>query len=265
MIRRTVASEWTKLRSVRSTTWSLLAAVALTVVLTAVICASSSTEGCPPGTTAGCDKDIVELSLGGIYFGQLAVVALAVMAISSEYTTRMIRTTFTASPRRRAVLAAKAAVVGGLVLVVGLATSLASFFFGQALLAGNGYTEANGFPAATLTDGPTLRAVVGSGLYLGVVALLSLGIGAILRHTAAAITTVLGLLWFPLIPISLLPQDVGLEIAKFCPMTAGLAIQRTVEWVESVPISPWAGFGVLCAYAAAALLVALWQVEARDA
>lgn len=177
----------------------------------------------------------------------------------------MIGTTFTTNPRRRAVLSAKAAVIGALVPGVGLVTSLASFVVGQALWGANGFTAANGYPGASLTDGSTLRAVAGSGLYLAVLALLSLGIGTILRHTAAAITTVLGLLGFPLIPLSLLPQGVGLQIARFCPMTAGLAIQRTVEQADSVPIAPCAGSGVLCAYAAAVLLVAPWQVGARDA
>jgi ABC-2 type transport system permease protein len=261
---RTLASEWIKLRSIRSTTWSLAALVGLTLALSALICASSSTSGCPPGT-AGCDDDIVELSLGGVYLGQFAVAALAVMAISSEYATKMIRTTFTATPRRRTVLSAKAAAIGALVLAAGLLTSLAAFFLGQALLAGNGYTAAGGYPAASLGDGSTLRAVVGTGLYLAALALLSLGVGAILRHTAAAITTVLGLLWVPLIAVSLLPQDVGLQVARFCPMTAGLAIQRTVERADSVPIAPWAGLGVFCAYAGAALLAAFWRIDARDA
>jgi ABC-2 type transport system permease protein len=193
------------------------------------------------------------------------VVALAVTAIGSEYATKMIRTTFTATPRRRTVLSAKAAVVAALVLGVGLVTSVASFHVGQALLSAGGYTAAAGYPTPSLGQGPTLRAVVGSGLYLAVLALFSLGIAAILRHTAASIATVLGLLWFPLIPISILPQDVGLQVAKFCPMTAGLAVQHTVERADSVPIAPWAGFGVFCGYASAALIGAMWQIEARDA
>ena len=264
MIRRALASEWTKLRSVRSTRWSLLATVALSITASGLICASSSTDSCLPGTK-GCDDDLVGLSLGGVYLGQMAVVVLAVTAIGSEYATKMIRTTLTATPRRRAVLSAKAAVVAVLVLGVGLVTSVTSFYVGQALLSGGGYTAAAGYPTPALGDGPTLRAVVGSGLYLAVLALFSLGIAAILRHTAAAIATVLGLLWFPIIPISVLPPDVGLQVAKFCPMTAGLAIQRTVERADSVPIAPVAGFGVFCAYACAALIGAMWQIKARDA
>jgi ABC-2 type transport system permease protein len=238
-------AEWTKLRSLPSTIRGLMAAMALTLAFTALICASSQTS----------DGDLVELSLAGVYLGQLALAALAVMAATSEHATGMIRATFTATPCRRNVLAAKAAVIGAIGLGVGLVMSLASFFVGRELLDG---------PGPSLADGPALRAVLGTGLYLAALSLLSLAIGAIVRQTATAITTVLGLLWVPIIAVSLMPQDVGLQVAKFCPMTAGFAIQRTVERADSVPIAPWAGLGLLWAYAAGAFLVALWLVDRRD-
>jgi ABC-type transport system involved in multi-copper enzyme maturation permease subunit len=263
-----VRAEWTKLRSIPSTTWSAAAIVGLTVLLSAFVCASVDTRGGTPENPG--DEDVVMLSLSGVYLGQIAVVALAVTAVTSEYATGMIRTTFLANPRRRTVLAAKAAVVGATVLGVGLVASLASFFAGQSILPGNGFTTANGYPPASLGDGPTLRAVVGSALYLALLALLSLGVGAVLRHTAGAVSTLLGLLFVPLIALTFLPDNLWKPVQRFAPMTAGLAVQSTVGSLELIagragePISPWAGLGILCAYAAVALLAAFGLINRRD-
>jgi ABC-2 type transport system permease protein len=130
-------AEWVKLRTVRSTTWSLLLLAGVSVLFTAVLTGGSSTEGGSPGH--GGDNDIVLDSLAGMWFGQIAAAVLAVLAITSEYSTRMIRATFAANPRRRTVLVAKAIVVTCVVLVVGLATSAACFQVGQWLLRGNGF------------------------------------------------------------------------------------------------------------------------------
>ena len=260
---RALHAEWTKLTAVRSTPWSLLIMLALTLILSALVTGQSTTDECE--VTGNCDEDVIALSLGGVYFGQIAVATLGVMAVSSEFTSRMIRTTFTAMPHRRTVLAAKAAVVAAIVFVAGLVASVASFLLGLSLLAGNGFNAAVGYPLPSLIDGPALRAIGGTALYLTGLALLSVGIGAILRSTAAAISTVLALLWVPLIVISLIGLDDGLKLAKFSPMLAGLAIQATVERADSVPINPWAGLGVMFAYAAVALAAALWLVTRRDA
>ena len=257
---RALRSEWTKLAALRGTWWSLLATLVLTMLLTLLITSGSSTSGCPSG---GCDDDLLELSLGGVYFGQLAVAAFGVLAITSEFTSGMIRTTFAATPRRHIVLAAKAAIVGGLVLAVGLVTCALAYVAGISLLGSGGYTEANGYagvPGATV-----LRGVAGSAVYFAALALFSLGVGAILRHTAAAISTVLALLWVPLIVVSMLPMDIGLKIARFCPMFAGLAIQNTVDRADNIPISPGAGLALFCFYAAAALGIGFWLVARRDA
>ena len=148
---RRFASEWVKFRTVRST--YLVAArfsSAVPLLFTASRPAGSSTEGGSPGLPG--DNDIVLDSLAGIWFGQIAAAVLAVLAITSEYSTGMIRTTFAAIPRRRTVLAAKAVVVSGVVLVVGLATSVACFQFGQWILRGNGFNYEGGYPAVTLAD-----------------------------------------------------------------------------------------------------------------
>jgi ABC-2 type transport system permease protein len=260
---RALRAEGTKVRSVRSTTWALLALVVGTVGLSALACASASTEGGSPGSPG--DDDIVLFSLAGVYLGQIAVVVLATLAITSEFATGLVRSTFAAIPRRATVVAAKAAVVTAIVLVVGVATCVGSFYVGQWILRGNGYTYEGGYPTASLSDPVTLRAVTGTGLYLGALALLSLGVGAAVRHTAGAISSILALLFVPQIMIGLLPDDTADVIQSVTPMSAGLALQQTTARADNVPIGPWAGLAVACAWAAAALVAGLWLVHRRDA
>ena len=259
---RALQAEWTKLRTIHSTGWSLGLALVLMVLLSALAGAESETAGCP---ASGCDSDIVATSLGGVYFGQFAVIALAVMAMGSEYGTGLIRVTFVAEPRRRVVLIAKALAVGGAVLVVGLLASVLMFQIASSLLAGNGYNAEIGYPEWSLTDPEVLRAVGGTALYLVAVALLSLGIAALLRHTAAAISTVTALLVVPVFAAELLPEHISDRVVQISPMTAGLAIQRTVELPGIVPIDPWVGLGVACLWSLAAMAAALWLVGRRDA
>jgi ABC-type transport system involved in multi-copper enzyme maturation permease subunit len=250
-------AEWTKLRSLRSTTWMLLALVGLTIALGIVSCSTSHTEGGVPAD--GGDDDVVMFSLAGVYFAQIAAVAFGVLAVCSEYATGTIRTTFAANPRRREVLAAKTAIVGALVLGCAAVAALAAFFIGQAILHTNGYVSDNGYPAASLGDADTLRKVAIAAVYPVVLAGLSLGAAAILRNTAAAISVLLGLLFVPWIVGSLLPEHLGLAIERASPM-AGIAAQE-----RGAPIGPWAGFGVTVAWAVGALVVALWLVARRDA
>jgi ABC-2 type transport system permease protein len=224
-----------------------------------MVCASHTTEGTGPG--AG--QDVVMLSQFGMYFGQLAAMTFAVVAMTSEYGTGLIRTTFAATPRRPTVLAAKALVVAAPVLVIGLAASFVSFFVGQAILHGNGFTAANGYPAASLADGDTLRAVIGTGLYVTAVAWLALGVGAILRHTAMAITVMAGLVFLPVIAASILGESAADWIERLCPTVSGFAVQATTD--QEFAIAPLAGLGVTFAYAAAALLAAFWLIQRRDA
>jgi ABC-2 type transport system permease protein len=258
-----VRAEWIKLRTVRSTTWSLLAFAGVSILFSALACWESETSGGSPGNPG--DNDIVLDSLSGIWFGQMAAAVLAVLAITSEYSTRMIRTTLAANPRRRTVLAAKTAVVGIAVLVIGLAVSVACFLLGQSILRGNGFTYENGYPAASLADGTPLRAVLGGAIYLGLLAVFSLGVGTILRHTAGAITAVLAVVLAPIIAINFLPEDAAEPLEKFSLMGAGLASQQTVDRADNIPMEPWAGLGVVAVYAAAALVVALLVIGKRDA
>jgi ABC-2 type transport system permease protein len=259
---RAVRAEWTKLRTVRSAAWAGFVLVVGTVGLTALGCVNSSTTGGAPGAPG--DDDIVLFSLAGVYLGQIAVVVLATGAFTSELGTGLIRSTFTAMPGRGTVVAAKTAVVTAVVLVLGTAACVASFHVGQWLLRGNGYTPDGGYPTATLTDGATARAVFGSALYLGVVGVLSLGIAAIVRHTAAAISVVLGVLFVPQVMIGLLPDDVADVIQNVTPMSTGLSLQQTTGRDYIASIGPWAGLGVATAWAGASLLLGTWLVRRRD-
>ena len=222
-MRDALHAEWTKARTLPGNGWLHLAAIALTVVVSAAVAAAVR---CPSGH---CAEDPARISLTGIYLGQAVIAIVAVLAVSSEYSTGMVRVTLAAMPRRATVLAAKAAVLTGPVLVAGAV------------------------------------AVLGSVLYLTLIALLSLGIAAAVRDGAAAIGIILGLLY--LFPI--LGQVVGSgtwhrHLEQLAPMTAGLAIQATTA-LRSLPISPWAGLGVLAGWTAAALLAGVILLRLRDA
>jgi ABC-2 type transport system permease protein len=257
-------SEWVKLRTVRSTFWSLLLLAGVSILFTSALTSGSSTEGGSPGVRG--DNDIILDSLAGIWFGQIAAAVLAVLAITSEYSTRMIRTTFTANPRRRTVLATKAVVVTGVVLAVGLATSAACFQIGQWFLREGGFNYEGGYPAVTLADGDAFRAVALSGIYLGLLALFSLGVGAIVRHTAAAITIVLAAMLAPVIAIGFLPDGRLAELLeKFSLMGAGLAMQQTFDRPDNIRLEPAQGLAVVAAYGFVTLLVAVWLIGRRDA
>jgi ABC-2 type transport system permease protein len=187
--RRAIQAEWTKLWTVPSTPWLLAAAVALTVAGSAGALAAVDTSQCP--TPSECFEDTTQLSLSGIWLGQAAVAVLAVQAMSSEYGTGTIGSTLAANPSRRLVLLAKATTVVVTALVAGVLGVLGSLVAGRAILPGNGFTRANGYEPLSLADGPTLRAAVGTVLYLALVALLSLGVATAVRDTAGAITGVL--------------------------------------------------------------------------
>ena len=259
-LRGALHAEWTKLRTAPGTVWLLAATVALTVAVSA---AAAAATRCPASTA--CRVDVPKLSLTGIEFGQAVVAVLAVLTISGEYSTGLIRTTLTAVPRRFPVLAAKATVLTGLVLAAGTAAAAGCLLAGRLILPGNGFTAARGFPVLSLATGPVLRATAGSVLYLVLVALLGLGASAVVRDSAAAVGVVLGLLYlFPVIAAAAPSQDWRRHLEQIGPMTAGLAIQATTG-LRSLPISPWAGLGVLAAWAAGALLAGGLLLQLRDA
>jgi ABC-2 type transport system permease protein len=257
--KETLHAEWTKLRTIAGPAWLLIATVAVTVAISA---AATAAVQCPSGIA--CPVDTARLSLTGIQFGQAVVAILAILAISGEYSTGMIRTTFTAMPHRVTVLGAKAAIVGGLVLATGSIAVLGCVLTGRLILPGHGFTAARGFPPLSLADGPVLRAAAGSVLYLALIALLSLGIAAAVREPAVAIGIVLSLIYLAPIIAPLLNQHWHRHLDQIAPSTAGLTIQAT-SGLRSLPISPWGGLGVLAAWAAAALLAGGLVLRLRDA
>lgn len=258
-LRRAVHAEWTKLRTDTGHAWLLLGLVAVTASMSAAVAA---TARCP---ASGCGQDPVRLSLTGVSLGQTIAAIVAVLVVGHEYGTGLIHTTLAAVPRRTTVLAAKAVVVGGTVLAAGTVAVLASVLAGRSLLPGNGFTAAHGYPALSLTDGPTLRAVSGSVMYLVLVALLALGIATAVRDAAVAMGVVLGLLYlFPLLSHVVADPDLRRHLAQIGPMPAGLAVQATTD-LRHLPIGPWAGLGVLALWAAGTLLIGGTVFRLRDA
>jgi ABC-2 type transport system permease protein len=238
----TLHAEWTKVRTVPGTGWLLVGVVALTVALGALAAGAMPAGGDP-----------AKSALTGIVVGQAIVVVLGVGTISGEYGTGMIRTTFTALPHRLEVLAAKAFVVAGLVLAAGAVAVAGSALVGSMVLPG-------GLPLT----GPVARAAAGSVLYLGLIGLLSVGVAVLVRDAAAAVGLVLGLLYLTPIVTTLVSDPTWHDrLRKLSPMTAGLAIQSTVD-VEAEPIAPWPGLGVLAVWAAAALLAGAAALRFRD-
>ena len=190
---------------------------------------------------------------------------LAVTAVSGEYGSGMISLTLAATPRRVTVLAAKAVVLSALVLVTGAVAVLGSLLAGGLMLPARGIGPAHGYPALSPGDGAVVRAAFGSVLYLALIALLSLGAVTVLRDAAAAIGTVLGLLYLvPVIAFAVGSPDLSRRLEQIGPMTAGLAIQATTG-LNSLPIGPWAGLGVLAAWAVSALLLGGLLLSLRDA
>jgi ABC-2 type transport system permease protein len=176
----------------------------------------------------------------------------------------MVRLTFTAMPRRGVVLAAKAANVAALTLIAGLLTVAGCLLIGRLMLPGAGLDPAHGYALISISHGPTLRAAAGGVLYLVLVALLALGVATAVRDTAVSIGAVLALLYLPPILAQAVADPLRRHLEQLAPMTAGLAGQATTH-LSSLPIAPWAGLGVLGAWAAAALLVAGFLLRQRDA
>jgi ABC-2 type transport system permease protein len=252
-------AEWTKARTAGGTIWLLLAVIAATVALGGVVATATR---CP---AMGCGQDPAKVSLSGIDLGQAVVAILAVLAIGGEYGTGMIRVTLTAMPRRTTMLAAKAAILTGLVVVAGTVAVLGSVLAGRLILPGNGFTPAHGYPLLSLADGPYLRAAAGSVLYLSLVGLLALGIATAIRDSAVAIGVVLSLLYlFPVIAAAVSNPHWQRHLEQIAPMSAGLAIQATTG-LHGMPISPWAGLAVLAAWAAGAMLAGGLLLRLRDA
>ncbi len=258
--RRLMLAEWTKIRSVRSTVWTLVLFVVITVGLTALLSWLSVSNWTGPNAPAR-DARIVADPVGfifgaGIGLGQLTIAVLGVLLISTEYSTGVIRASLLAVPRRYPMLAAKIAVFALVVLVLAEIVAFACFFLGSAIL--------HSRVAVSLSDTGVLRSVIGAGLYLTVLGILSLAIGALIRHTAAAISTAIGVVFVLPILAGLLPGSWGAHINAYLPEQAGILITHTSE-VSGDLLSPWQGFGVLCIWTVVLLAAATYLLNRRDA
>ena len=283
-------SEWVKFRSVRGWVTGMILAALLTVFF-GIFVATNLGVGCevsggplktgkaclpyiPHGPGGGathcqqhlaCPVDPTKLSLTGVQFGQAVVAMLAVLTISGEYSSGMIRTTLAAMPNRLAVLAAKAILLAGLVLVAGAVAVFGCVLAGHLILPGHGFTAARGFRPVWLSYEPTLRAASGSVLYLALIALMSLGVAVAIRDSAVSIGAVLALLY--VFPIALAFTGNAYwqhQLERWAPTTAGLTIQATTG-LRGLAISPWGGLGALGIWAAAALVLGALALRLRDA
>ncbi len=252
-------SEWTKIRSVRSTVWSLILLVVLTLGITILITAITSAQWNKIGAASRTQirLDPTNGILGaGLQFGQLTIIVLGVLLITSEYSTGVIRASLLAVPRRLPMLAAKGLVFAAITLVLGEIVMFASFFIGAAIL--------HSHVSVSLSSPNVTRAVVGGGLYLAVLGLFALSIGALVRHTAGAITGVIAFVIVAEPLSSLIPGPWGDHIHDYLPTVAGRLVIQTARTSHQV-LSAWQGFGVFCLWTAALFVAAAILLMRRDA
>lgn len=269
---RAMAAEWTKLWSVRSTMWTLVATGVAIVGLSAL----STGTGSPTDIMA----DPTRRSLIGIFLGQLIFGVLGVLVISAEYGSGTIRATLSAVPRRPVVLGAKVLVFGAVALVVSEVLTFSGFGIGQAILSARGAgrpqqlgvklphdIQALSSGSASLGQAGVLRAVVGAGLYLAVLGLLALGLATIVRHTAGAISAFVGaVLVLPLIAQAL-PVSISHAVARFLPANIGVVMFSAQGLPNDLgpTFSPWTGFALLVLYTVVILGIGGWVLVRRDA
>lgn len=249
-------SEFLKLRSVRSTFWTLASAVVFNVALASVVAQII------PSRLSVADRrttDAIQLSMAGLHLSQVAIGVLGVLVITSEYGTGLIRATLAAVPRRREVLVAKATVFAAVAAVGGTVSTFAAYFAFEVSLPSGGK-----YMSVSLSDPGVARAVVGAGLYLAVLGLLGLGIGAVVRASAGSIATLFGLLFVPNIFFQLLPSSWRDTVGPYLPMNAGEAVLVASRRSSEV-LAPWTGFGIFCLYAFVALGAGFYLIKRRDA
>ncbi|WAX77882.1 ABC transporter permease [Streptomyces sp. KMM 9044] len=250
-----VRSEWTKIRSVASTVWTLSLAVVVTIALGMLISALSANEFDTMNARDRLSFDPTLISFAGMSLGQLAMIVFGVLVVSNEYSTGMIRTSLAAVPQRGSFLAGKLGVATALALVVSMATSFAAFFLGQAML---------GEHKAALGDEGVLRAVIGGGLYMTLIAVFSMGVATMLRSPMLS----LGILmpFFFLISSILGNVPATEKIGRFLPDQAGSRIMQVVTPLDDdTPYGPWGGLGIMVLWVIAALAGGYLLLRKRDA
>ncbi len=249
-------SEWTKIRSVRSTMWTLGSATVVTIGIS--VLGNWGRANHSDATTAQlAHEDLTQRTLFGIILGQLIMVVFGAMAITSEYSTGMVRTSLTAQPRRAPVFWAKLLVVSAVAFVVGEVISFVSF------LISSSFWRAKGIDL-TLSTPHAMQAVIGGGLYLAGSAILAFGLGAILRHTAGAITSGVGLLFVLTILVNFLPDSWQHHLDKWLPFNSGGQVWST-QHVPGTDLGAWTGFGVFMIYGVVTIALGGYIFRNRDA
>jgi ABC-2 type transport system permease protein len=253
---RVLRSEFTKFRSLRSTLWTLLSAVVLMIGIGALFAAVTSSQYHAFTASQRASFNPAGASLTGITFAQIAFGVLGVLMMSGEYSTGMVRSSLAVVPRRLPVLWGKLGVFAGVTFGVSVIASFISFFLGQAVLSGHHLDVAITAPGA-------LRSVIGAALYVTVAGLTAVGLGALLRSTAAGISAFVAV-FFIIPPLAqALPSSVSGHLAPYLPSNAGAALYGVAN-VDN-PLPPWAGFGLLCGYAAVVIGAAAWRLRRTDA
>ncbi|MEU0691738.1 ABC transporter permease subunit [Streptomyces uncialis] len=250
-----IRSEWTKIRSVSSTVWTLGLAFVVTVALGMLISTLAKNDfgNLSPQDRLTFDPTLV--SFAGMSLGQLAMIVFGVLVVSNEYSTGMIRTSLAAVPQRGTFLFGKVAVATALALVVGMITSFVTFFLGQMIL---------GQYRADLSDPGVLRAVIGGGLYMTLIAMFSMGVAAMLRSPMLS----LGILmpFFFLISAILGNVSATEKVGRFLPDQAGSKIMQVVQPMDDdTPYGPWGGLGIMVLWVAVALIGGYVLLKRRDA
>jgi ABC-2 type transport system permease protein len=251
--RDALAFEWTKLRSVRSSYWTLLIAAVVTVGVTAIVAQSIASAPAPP--PGGPVNPLTSSFLGYGEYTVLPVTVVSVLTFTSEYASGLIRTTFTAMPQRGAVLAAKAAVTGAAALLAGELLAFACFLLTQAILSRRHRGLALSHPGA-------LRAVLAAGLVLAACAVIGVGVGAVIRHTAGAIATAITVIYLLAALCLVLPSPWQLGLGRFTLPFA--AYQLVALHPQPGLLSPGLSVLVIVGWPAGALLAAALVITRRD-
>jgi ABC-2 type transport system permease protein len=249
-------SEWTKFWSVRSTMWTFVALVVVTVGISALLCLAVAANWDDIDAADRAQIEPVSQSLSGIFLGQMAIIVLGALTISAEYSTGGIRTTLTAVPQRLRLLGAKALVLAVIAFVAGLITMIPSFLLGQAVL-----STADAGIEVSLGDPGVLRAVIGGALYVAACGLLGFALGALLRHTAGAITAAIGLVFILPIVGNFLPGTWGDNVSKVLNSGGAIMNARQVEG----QLDPWTGYAVFSLWWVVLLAAAAVLMQRRDA
>ena len=256
-MRSALHAEWTKLRTQQSTVWLLLGAALAAIAISAAVDAATHVSSATGG------GDSTKMSLVGVYLGQLLLATLAILTITEEYATGMIRVTFSAMPGRTRVLACKALSLLGPTIAASVVMVVGCLVAGRLLLPAAGLDPTHGYALISLAHNATVRAAAGTVIYLALIALLSLGIATVLRDTATAIGAVFSLLFVPQILARIVGGAAGRHIEQIAPMTAGLSVDATTR-LQSLAIAPWAGIAVSAGWTAASLTTAVIILRLRD-